>query len=293
MLESGEVLPTLSISYSTFGQLNTDRSNVVWVFHALTGHSDPTDWWSELVGYGKAINPEKDFIVCANTLGSPYGTTSPASINPLTGEKYGKDFPFITIRDMVNAQKLLLDHLGIKKIHLGIGGSMGGQQLLEWAIDCPDLFEHICALATNAKISPWAIACNEAQRMAIGNHTTDGLKAARAIAMLTYRTYDIYNQNQAEASTDKVNNFKASSYQQYQGDKFLNRFDVPSYLCLTKAMDSHHVGRGRGGDRKALRRIKANTLIIGIESDLLFPIEEQKLLQKYIKNAKLIRINSA
>ena len=292
VLESGEVLPALTISYTTFGQLNNDSSNVVWIFHALTGNANPAEWWTNLVGVGKAIDPNKDFIICSNTLGSPYGTTSPVSVNPNTGEYYGEDFPFITIRDMVNAQKVLLDHLNIKKIQLGIGGSMGGQQLLEWAIDSPDLFKNICLLATNAKMSPWAIACNETQRMILGGNTPEALKAARAVAMLTYRTYDIYNKCQSEGTDEKVVDFKASSYQQYQGEKFLSRFDSASYLCLTKAMDSHNVGRGRGGYKKALQKIKANTLIFGVQSDLLFPIQEQKILRKYIKKADLKIIKS-
>ncbi len=291
VLESGVVLPTLDITYQTFGQLNNEHSNVVWIFHALTGDSNPMEWWPGIVGKGKVIDPDIDFIICANTLGSPYGSSSPASINPLTGNSYGSDFPFITIRDMVNAQKVLLKHLNIQKIRLGIGGSMGGQQLLEWAIDNPALFERICLLATNAKMSPWAIACNETQRMAL-SAGKEGIKAARAIAMLTYRTYDIYNQRQEEESREILDDFKASSYQQYQGEKFQNRFDSHSYYCLSKAMDSHHVGRARGGVANALARIQAKTLIIGIKSDLLFPIQEQKLLKKHIKNARIKIIES-
>ena len=303
MLESGEVLPQLNISYQTFGQLNNDCSNVVWVFHALTGNADPTEWWPEIVGKNQVIDPAKDFIVCANTLGSCYGSSGPASINPDRAKKYGADFPFISIRDMVQAHQVLQRHLGITKIQLGIGGSMGGQQLIEWAISDATLFENICLLATNAQFSAWGIAFNESQRMAIyadlsNNSTTknagkQGLKAARSIAMLSYRTYQTYGHSQQEYSDDIVANFKASSYQQYQGEKFWNRFDVHAYLCLTKAMDSHNVGRKRGGVEQAITRIKSRTLIIGIASDVLFPIQEQQLLFEHIPNAQLEIIDSA
>ena len=302
VLESGEVLSQLNISYQTFGQLNADGTNVVWVFHALTGNSDPTEWWSGIVGRNQVIDPEKDFIVCANALGSCYGSSGPASVNPLTDEKYGADFPFISIRDMVQAYQLLQQYLGIKEIQLGIGGSMGGQQLIEWSVSDPSLFKNNCLLATNAQFSAWGIAFNESQRMAIHadlssnptgeNAGKQGLKAARAIAMLSYRTYQTYSDSQQEQSNNVVANFKASSYQQYQGEKFWNRFDVYSYLCLTKAMDSHNIGRKRAGIQQALTSIKAKTLIIGIQSDVLFPVKEQELLFKHIPNAQLEIIDS-
>ena len=302
VLESGEVLPNLEITYYTFGQLNSDASNVVWVCHALTGDANVLDWWPGLVGEGKVIDPNKDFIVCTNTLGSCYGTTGAASINPETGKKYGADFPFISIRDMVQAQQVLQKYLGIQKVKLGLGGSMGGQQLLEWAIIAPFLFENICLLATNARFSPWGIAFNESQRMAIyadlaqyegkENAGKEGLKAARAIAMLSYKTYERYSNTQEEQSNEVVHNFKASTYQQYQGEKFWNRFDVQAYLCLTKAMDSHNVGRNRGGEAEALQSIKARTLIIGITSDVLFPIGEQAFLHKHIPFSQFATIQS-
>ncbi len=302
MLESGEVLPHLEISYHTFGTLNADGSNVVWICHALTGNSNPTDWWPGIVGKGKVINPSESFIVCANTLGSCYGTTGPTTINPETGQLYGDDFPFITIRDMVQANRLLQLHLGIEKIQLGIGGSMGGQQLIEWAIIDKEVFGNICLLATNAQHSPWGIAFNETQRMAIKADLSlnegkedagrKGLETARAIAMLSYRTYQTYEASQAELSGDIVDNFKASSYQRYQGEKFWNRFDVYCYLRLSTAMDSHNVGRGRGGIEKALQSVKAKTLIIGISSDVLFPVNEQEIMGENIPNAKLEIIKS-
>jgi homoserine O-acetyltransferase len=302
VLESGEVLPHLEITYHTFGTLNADGSNVVWVCHALTGNSNPTEWWPGIVGNGKAIDPAENFIVCANTLGSCYGTTGPTSRNPETGQLYGDDFPFITIRDMVQANRLLQFNLGIEKIQLGIGGSMGGQELIEWAIIDKEIFENICLLATNAQHSPWGIAFNETQRMAIKADLSlnkgkegagrKGLETARAIAMLSYRTYQTYEDSQGEYSGDIVDNFKASSYQRYQGEKFWNRFDVYCYLRLSTAMDSHNVGRGRGGTEKALQSVEARTLILGISSDVLFPIKEQELMGNAIPNAKFEVIKS-
>lgn len=301
VLESGEVLPQIEISYHTFGQLNKDTSNVVWVFHALTGNADPLEWWPGVVGDTQVIDPQKHFIVCANVLGSCYGSTNASSIDPKTGKAYQENFPFISIRDMVKAHQLLQKHLGLYKIKLGIGGSMGGQQLLEWAISDPSLFEDIVLIATNARFSAWGIAFNESQRMAIHadlqnkqekEEGKEGLKAARAIAMLSYRSYETYDQSQQEQNDEKTSDFKASSYQQYQGEKFWNRFDVYAYLTLTKAMDSHHVGRHRGGIAQALQAIQARTLIIGISSDVLFPIQEQKQLYQYIKEAQLLSIDS-
>lgn len=302
VLESGEVLSPLEISYHTFGTLNAKGDNVVWVCHALTGNSNPLEWWPGVIGEGKVIDPAKDFIVCANTLGSCYGTTGPASLDPQTGKPYGEHFPFITIRDMVLAQQRLQRYLGISEIYLGIGGSMGGQQLLEWAVTDPSLFKNICLLASNARHSAWGIAFNETQRMAITADLSTkegkmeagrrGLEAARAIAMLSYRTYDAYEGSQTELSEDITDNFKASSYQRYQGEKFWKRFDVYAYLILSKAMDSHNIGRGRDGIEQALKRVTAKTLVIGIRTDVLFPVSEQQLIAQNIPDTRLEIIDS-
>lgn len=300
-LECGDILPELEISYTTYGTLSPDGDNVVWVFHALTANADPVEWWPGLVGKGFLINPEKYFIVCANMLGSCYGTTGPDSIDPRTGEKYGVNFPVVTVKDMVNAHKLLQSHLGINKILLGIGGSMGGQQLLEWSSTDVDLFENICVIATNARHSAWGIAWNTAQRMAIEADPTfrynydgageKGLQAARAIAMLSYRNQNTYRKTQTDFE-DKVDDFKASSYQYYQGQKLSNRFTVLSYYYLSKAMDSHNIGRGKKSVRHALKSIKAKTLVVGIKTDILFPYAEQKFIAKNIKGSELVLIDS-
>ena len=301
-LESGAVLPEIHLAYKTFGTLNAAKDNVIWVFHALTANANPLEWWSGLIGNDKLFNPQDHFIVCVNIPGSSYGSISPLSINPLQSKPYYHDFPIITPRDMVRMYKLLQQYLGIQKIKIGIGGSMGGMQLLEWSIEQPNLFENIVLIATNAVHSPWGIAFNETQRMAIENDATwlqkndkagmQGLSTARAIALLSYRNYNPYKSTQSEEDQDKIHDFKASSYQKYQGYKLTQRFNAFSYHSLTKSMDSHNVGRGRGSVSKALKRITANTVVIGIESDLLFPIEEQKLLASEIKDARFEKIDS-
>lgn len=301
-LESGAELAELNIAYCTYGNLNARQDNVVWICHALTANADAADWWNGLVGDGKLFDPKAHFIVCANIIGSCYGTTGPASINPATGRAYGPDFPLVTIRDMVGAHQLLQEHLGIRSIKLAIGGSMGGQQVLEWAIADPELFENIVLLATNAQHSPWGIAFNEAQRMAITADPTiyddspeagqRGIEAARAIAMLSYRHYQTYQKTQSEETDEKIDGFRASSYQRYQGLKLHKRFNVLSYLALSKAMDSHNVGRGRGGVELSLSQITAKTLAIGIETDLLFPVSEQERIATHIPNARLEVIGS-
>lgn len=300
-LECGKTLPGLKIAYTTHGKLNEAKDNVVWVFHALTANADPTEWWDGLVGAHKTIDPANNFIVCANILGSCYGSTGPENEVASTNEKFGQDFPLITVKDMVKAHQLLLRHLKIDRIWLGVGGSMGGQQLLEWAITAPSLFDNICVLATNVHHSAWGIAFNEAQRLAMQADPTlqykyegageKGLKAARAIAMLSYRNQNAYRKTQSDYD-DKLDGYKASTYQEYQGEKLVKRFSPHSYWTLTKAMDSHNVGRGRKSARTALKMITAKTLVIGIKSDLLFPIAEQRFIAKNIKNVELEVIDS-
>ncbi len=300
-LECGETLASVDIGYCTYGTYQPEKNNVIWVFHALTGNADPLDWWDGLIGDGLLFDPKHYFIVCANVLGSCYGSTCPSSTNPITGKSYHKEFPLITVRDIVHTHRLLKDHLGIKKIHIGIGGSLGGQQLLEWAVMEPSLFEIIIPIATNAKFSPWGIAFNETQRMALEADKTlydlhpeagrAGLAAARAIAMLSYRNYITYDNAQQDKAS-QLDQFRASSYQRYQGLKLVKRFEPLAYLSLSKAMDSHDIGRGRGGLKKALALITATTLVIGITSDVLFPIKEQEFLDQHIRKSQLEIIDS-
>jgi homoserine O-acetyltransferase/O-succinyltransferase len=310
-LENGEVLPEIQIAYHTYGTMNAAGDNVVWVCHALTANSDAENWWSGLVGEGKYLDPKRYFIVCANLLGSHYGSTSPISIDPRTGRFYGLNFPTVTIRDAVNAHIVLAQHLGIQSINLGIGGSMGGQQVLEWGIMQPDFFKNIAVVACGAKMTPWAIALSETQRMAIEADPSvsaeniakiddletlisigkKGVEAARAIGMLSYRSYEGYNYAQQD-DRDLIDTFKVQSYQRYQGQKLANRFNALSYISLSKMRDSHNVGRNRGGIAAALKNLKTKTLIVGIQSDILFPLEEQVELAKHIPNGKLEVIQS-
>lgn len=301
-LENGSFLQGIDIVFHTSGTLNADRSNVIWVCHALTGSSDVTAWWPGLVGPGKCFDPERWFIICANVPGSPYGSTSPQSLNPSTSRPYLHDFPPITIRDMVFAHSLLADYLGIDCIFLLIGGSMGGQQALEWAISEPRRIRQMALLSANAVSSPWAIAFNESQRLALlADKTFDGidpnggmagLQAARSIALLSYRCFDTYLHTQRSHDRHKLDSFPAASYQRHQGEKFIRRFDAYCYWCLLYALDTHNIGRKRSNPQRVLRNIAAKTLIIGIGSDILFPIREQRYLAQHIKGAQFAEIDS-
>jgi homoserine O-acetyltransferase len=300
--ELGETIPSLEICYHTWGELNSDGDNVIWVCHALTANSDVESWWPGMVGKGLLFDTEKYFIVCANILGSCYGTTGPASGNPETGKAWLRDFPLITFRDLVNTHEILRKKLGINHIHTIIGASIGGYQAIEYSIMFPDLIQRLVLIASNARQSPWAIAFNESQRMAMEADQSflnnepgggkRGLKAARSIALLSYRSGFAYNHTQAENDDEKVTSFKASSYQAYQGDKLVKRFDPWSYYALTKLADTHNTGRGRGGTVNALRKVKAKTLCMGIRSDILYPVAEQKFVAEHITSAEYTEIDS-
>jgi homoserine O-acetyltransferase len=301
-LETGGELQELEIGYHTYGTLNKAGDNVVWVCHALTANSDVLDWWKGLFGNNDYFNPGEHFIICANILGSAYGTTNPLSINPATGEPYYLTFPEYTIRDIVKAHQLLADYLGIENIHVLLGGSLGGQQVIEWGIMEPNRIKNLVIIATSAKQSPWGIAFNESQRMAIATDPTfyentpdggsKGLKVARSIALLSYRNYKTYGITQQEETDELREDYRAATYQSYQGDKLVSRFNAYSYWYITKAFDSHNVGRGRHGVEKALSLIKARTLVIGIKSDVLFPIEEQQYMFRHIPKSAFAELDS-
>jgi homoserine O-acetyltransferase len=301
-LESGRELPGFQLQYTTLGQLNADRSNIVWVCHALTGSSDFTTWWKELFEDASAFNPKQNLIICANMLGGCYGSTGPLSVNPETGNPFFHQFPQLTNRDVVRAFDLLREYLGFSKINTIIGGSLGGQQVLEWLIQQPQVFEHAVLVATNAVHSSWGIAFNEAQRLAIEadpswkeNNSyagSNGLKAARAMAILSYRQYETFEQTQTEQDAEVTDHFRAATYQRYQGEKLVKRFNAFTYWLFSKMMDSHHVGRNRISIGHALKQIKAKTLVVGVESDGLFPISEQKLLAEKIPGAELVILSS-
>lgn len=292
-LESGEVLPELTIAYHTYGKLNDDKSNVIWVMHGLTANSDVADWWPGTVGSGLFLDPEKYFIVCANVLGSCYGTTGPSSVNPQTGHPWFDTFPRITIRDMVEVHRRLASHLEIEKIHELIGVSLGGFQAIEWAVTDPEIAENVMFCATDASCSPWLAAFNQTMYMAIRSDATygeprvdaapKGLSTARAIALISYRGPFAYNMSQKD-SEEKPDPFfhRVQTYQEYQGKKLCDRFDVYSYVRICESGDSHDVGRGRNGIANALSRISSNTLVVGITSDILFPPSTQKDLADHI-----------
>ena len=288
ILENGQTINDIQIAYHTAGILNQKRNNVIWICHALTANSNVEEWWPNMVGDGLLFDTSKYFIICANVLGSCYGTTGPLSINSQTGDPYYHEFPLITIRDMVNIHELLRNQLGIKRIYELVGGSIGGFQALEYSIMYPEMIDHLIFIAASVQITPWATAFNQSQRLAIEADSTfaeerpyggaAGLKSARSIALLSYRNVQTYNQTQKEKDLARTRKLKASGYQNHQGDKLVKRFDAYSYYNLTEVMDSHNVVRDRGSLGEALGRIKASVLSIGISSDLLFPVNEQKLL---------------
>jgi homoserine O-acetyltransferase len=301
-LESGHILQGYHLAYTTYGTLSKRKDNVVWIFHALTANSDPAEWWPGLVGEGKLFDPSNYFIVCVNMPGSCYGSIGPLEIDPATHHPYYHAFPFFTARDMIRSYQPLKEFIGIDRIQIGIGGSMGGQQLLEWAVEEPELFHYIFPIATNAQHSPWAIAFNASQRLCIDVDPTwkdkdpsaglEGMKVARSVALLSYRSYETYKLGQAELTNDKITQYNSESYQRYQGEKLAQRFNAYSYYSLSKSMDSHNVGRGRKSVTAALNSIQARTLSIGIKSDLLFPVEEQQYLAAHIDGAKFRLIDS-
>ncbi len=301
-LELGGKLPGIEIAYHSYGKINAEGDNVIWICHALTANSDPPDWWPGLVGPGLLYDPEKHFIVCANMLGSCYGSTGPLSVNPETGKARYRSFPLLTIRDQVAMLEMLRQNLGIEKIHTVTGGSMGGQQALEWAILKPELFENIVLLASNAVMSPWAIAFNQSQRLAIeadASYFEDkddgglaGMKAARSIALLSYRNGQAYKLRQIETDLNKTSDFKASSYQNYQGEKLTKRFNAYAYHLISRMMDSHNLGRGRESVEQALAQIIAHTLAIGVSTDILFTPEDVKFISQHIPGSHYVTIDS-
>ncbi len=309
-LELGGKLPGCQIRCTILGPELKENSKVIWICHALTSGSDPSEWWPEIVGSGKPIDTDKFTVICCNVIGSCYGSTGPQSIDPSTSKPYGITFPDITYRDVIQSFIRVRGKLKLDKIDLLIGGSIGGQQALEWAMTEPKVFKGLYLLATNAVHSPWGIAFNESQRLAIeadseyrdGRQANRGLAAARSIALISYRGYECYNTTQpsrrggnpGEADKSKL---PAVSYQRYQGEKLTKRFDVHSYVTLLNLMDSHDLSRGRINEKNkqiehCLNGIQQKTWITAIASDKLFPPGEQKFLSDNIPDARLNIIES-
>lgn len=318
------------VSYQTWGTLNAAGDNAVVVCHALTGNASAATWWSGLIGAGKPLDPERHFIVCANILGSCYGSTGPQSINPATGRRYGPSFPMVAVRDTVRLHaRLVFEHLGVRSVAMVIGGSLGGMQTLEWGLLEPARVRSIMPMACGAFHHPWQIAISEAQRQAIyadpkwrgGDYPPDdppvtGLAVARQFAMVSYRSHPAYlerfgnrrhspppqpqhaphkhDHSHSHSHTAPHNHgpFEVESYLQAQGEKFKARFDALAYVRCTQQMDLHDVGRGRGSVAEALRSLPMPVSIVGIDSDVLYPIAEQQHLHALIPNSSLHIISS-
>ena len=300
--EAGGRLDRVKVVYHTSP---VRRGRVVWICHALTANSDPEDWWPEMVGPGRFFDPERDFIVCVNMLASPYGSSGPASIEPETGRPYFFSFPQVTVRDLVAAMAAVRRHLQIDRIDLLVGSSIGGFQAVEWAVTEPGVFERAVFIATAPRVSPYLSAGIETQRMALEadpsfRQAADlsggaaGLRCARAQALISYRSFEGYGLTQAEPDDDTLFASRAASYERYQGEKLLRRgFDAYSYYYLCYAVDSHNVGRGRGGLAAALGRIRAEVTVASIDSDGIFPPHETEAWARLIPGAVYKRMYSA
>ncbi len=307
VLEGGGILRDITVAYETWGALDAAGANAVLVCHALTGDSHVAGgvcpghpgvgWWDGLVGPGRALDTDRYFVVCANVLGGCQGTTGPASPDPDTGEPYGSRFPVVSIRDMVRTQVAVANHLGVDRWLAVIGGSMGGMQVLEWGVMFPERVRSLVPIATVAAATAQQIAFGAVGRRAIrldpnwrggdyydappGEGPHAGLALARMIAQITYRSDDVFSDRFGREVVEPLDGFslwqrfQVERYLDYHGDKLVNRFDANSYLLLSKAMDLHDVGRGRGGVEAALARVRVPTLSIGIRSDTLYPPYQQ------------------
>ncbi len=313
--EAGDRLPDVTVAYRTWGTLSAAAGNAVVVCHALTGDTDAPSWWPGVVGEGRVVDPARQFVICANALGSCYGTTGPATLDA-DGRRLGSRFPRVTIRDQARLHARLLNHLGVRGVALAIGASMGGMQALELALvdreAGPDRVRRLVLIGMGAAHSAWAIGTSEAQRMAIradarwrdGDYPPDdppeaGLAAARAAAMLTYRTPE---QVQARFGRERHHprfeptdpRFAVESYLRYQGAKLSARFDAGSYVRLTEAMDGHDVGQGRGREDavSALARLGTHAVVVGISTDRLYPPAECRQLAAWLPAGRYAELTS-
>jgi len=313
-LVSGKTLEKIRIAYEMYGKLNEEKTNVILICHALSGDAHaagyhiPNDkkpgWWDGMIGPDKSFDTNKYCVICSNFLGSCNGTTGPSSINPKTNKPYGLTFPIITIKDMVNVQKILLDKLGIKKIFCVTGGSIGGMQVLEWAISYPDMVKLAIPIATTSSLSAQGIAFNEVGRQAImmdpnwnnGNYYDSdkkpdkGLSLARMIGHITYLSDDIMDikfarrlQNRSQLGFDFLTEFQVESYLHHQGSTFIKRFDANSYLYITKAMDYFDLAAEYGSLENAFANVQAAFLVISFSTDWLFPSSESKEIVRALR----------
>jgi homoserine O-acetyltransferase len=297
-LESGRTLDRVTVAYRTWGRaLNAER-NAILICHALTGSADVDAWWPGIISRHGAFDPDSDFIICSNILGSCYGTTGPVSLQPGTGARYRAAFPRVTVRDMVEVQRALIDHLGVERLALVTGPSLGGMQALEWALMYPDRVESIVPIGVGGRHSAWCIAMSEAQRHAIyadpdwqgGNYSDEraperGMAAARMMAICSYRSWQSFDERFGRNERDN-GEFEVQSYLRYQGEKINGRFDANTYVRLTQAMNDHDIARGRGDYPGVMKSIRQPALVISISSDLLYPPHEQQLLARHLPHAR-------
>ncbi len=309
-LESGRILGPITLAYETYGELNADRSNAILVAHAWTGDAhlagkrredDPKPgWWDVIVGPGRLLDTDRYFVICSNVIGSCYGSTGPASINPRTGKRYNLSFPVITVRDMVRAQKLLIDHLGIDRLVTVLGGSMGGMQALEWATQFPDRVDSIVALATTPAPSPQAISLNAVARWSIFNDPTwkkgeyrknpkDGLALARGIGHITFLSDESMQAkfgrrfSARDGLFDFFGQFEVERYLSYNGYNFVDRFDANSFLYLAKALDLYDVAWGYESLQEALAQVTAKVQFFAFTSDWLYPAYQTEEMFRILK----------
>ncbi len=305
-LECGRTLGPVTLAYETYGELSPAKDNAILIVHALSGdahaagYNSPDDkkpgWWEIMIGPGKPFDTDEFFIICSNIIGGCKGSTGPSSINPETGKPFGLTFPMITIKDMVNAQKVLVDHLGIEKLLCVAGGSMGGMQALQWVVSYPEMVRLAIPIATTARLSAQAIAFDEVGRQAIMTDPNwlkgeyygkavphHGLSIARMIGMITYLSEESLMQkggrqlrNKEDYGYEFATDFEVESYLHYHGDNFVKRFDANSYLYITKAMDYFDLHRDYRSLNKAFERVRSKFLVISFSSDWLFPSWQSK-----------------
>jgi homoserine O-acetyltransferase/O-succinyltransferase len=302
-LEAGGSLQPVSIRYAIYGELNKRCDNAVLICHALSGSARAADWWPEM--FGSVFDLSRDCVICTNILGSCYGSTGPASLNPATGQPYGPDFPVVTVRDIVRAQALVLEYLGVQRLRIVIGASIGGMQALQWAVDYPERVEHCIAIGA-APLSAMGLALNHLQRQAIrldpkfnggkyspGEQPSGGLGLARAIAMCSYKSAELFDERYARKPNrngeDPLRSFEhrydVAGYLDYQGEKFVQRFDANAYLVISKTMDTFDLALGYASEAEALKLIRAHVSLVGITSDWLFPPEDVRALAERIEAA--------
>jgi homoserine O-acetyltransferase len=300
LLENGETLPDITIAYQSWGTLNAQKSNAILVNHAMTGWSDVPGWWPQMVGPGLPFDTDKYFVLCPNVIGGCQGSTGPASIAP-DGKRYGSRFPIVTIRDMVNAEIALSDALGINKYLLAVGPSLGGMRSLEWAVQLPERVSAICTIGSSAVATGDQIGTFSVQIQAIKSDPyfnggdyyeqergpVEGMGIARRIAHLTYRTeseMDVRFGRQLQG--DETGRYAVQSYLDHQANKLAKRFDANTYIALTDAMNSHDIGRERGGVVKALASVKVPVVVVSIDTDRLFVPRLQVEISELVPTAE-------